>query len=51
MEKGSVIQVPSDYQLPNQTKDFVDRIKQLDFEQRVNFMRSAVVEMGSNAKR
>jgi len=47
MDKGTVIQVPSDYELPTETKDFVDTIKQLDFEQRIDFMRSAVVEMGA----
>ncbi|MBE9193304.1 Orange carotenoid protein [Gloeocapsopsis crepidinum LEGE 06123] len=47
MDKGTVIQVPSDYELPAETKDFVDTIKQLDFEQRIDFMRSAVVEMGA----
>lgn len=47
MEQGTVIQVPSDYSLPDSTQDFANRIKQLDFEQRVNFMRSAVVDMGT----
>ncbi|MUL35681.1 orange carotenoid protein N-terminal domain-containing protein [Gloeocapsopsis dulcis] len=47
MDKGTVIQVPSDYELPAETKDFADMIKQLDFEQRIDFMRSAVVEMGA----
>ncbi|AFZ32395.1 Orange carotenoid-binding protein [Gloeocapsa sp. PCC 7428] len=47
MDKGTVIQVPSDYELPAETKDFANMIKQLDFEQRIDFMRSAVVEMGA----
>ncbi len=46
MEKGTVIQVPSDYQLPSETKDFVDSITGLDFESRINFMRSVAFEMG-----
>ncbi len=46
MEKGTVIQVPSDYQLPDETKEFVDSIKGLDFEQRLDFMRSTAFEMG-----
>lgn len=49
MEDGSVIQVPSDYELPSNTNDFSNSIKQLDFEQRVNFMRSVVVEMGAKS--
>ncbi|MES1024607.1 orange carotenoid protein N-terminal domain-containing protein [Gloeocapsa sp. BRSZ] len=47
MDKGTVIQVPSDYELPAETKDFANMVKQLDFEQRIDFMRSAVVEMGA----
>ena len=46
MDNGTVIQVPSDYQLPSETQQFVDKIKQIDFEERINFMRSAVIEMG-----
>lgn len=49
MEDGRVIQVPSDYQLPEQTNEFVEQIKQLDFEQRINFMRSLVIEMGAKS--
>lgn len=47
MERGEVIQVPGDYKLPAETKEFTNQIQQLDFEQRINFMRSAVVEMGA----
>lgn len=49
MEDGSVIQVPDDYELPSNTNDFTNSIKDLDFEQRINFMRSAVVEMGAKS--
>ncbi|MGQ4649314.1 orange carotenoid protein N-terminal domain-containing protein [Lyngbya aestuarii] len=49
MEKGTIIQVPDDYELPSETKDFSAKIKQLDFEERVNFMRSAVMEMGAKS--
>ncbi len=47
MEEGSIIGMPSDYKLPSETDEFVNQIKQLDFEQRINFMRSLVVEMGA----
>lgn len=47
MDKGEIIQVPSDYQLPEETNEFVSQIKQLGFEERINFMRSAVIEMGA----
>ncbi|MER3590011.1 MAG: hypothetical protein C4322_21250, partial [Mastigocladus sp. ERB_26_1] len=47
MEEGVVIQVPSDYKLPENTNDFVNTIKGLEFEQRVDFTRSIVMEMGA----
>jgi Orange carotenoid protein, N-terminal len=47
MEDGRIIGVPSDYEPPAETNEFVEQIKQLEFEQRLNFMRSAVVEMGA----
>lgn len=47
MEKGTVIQVPDNYELPAETNEFTNQIQQLDFEKRINFMRSAVVEMGA----
>jgi len=46
MDNGTVIQVPSDYQPPAETDEFVAQIKQLEFEQRVNFMLSVVQAMG-----
>lgn len=49
MDEGVIIQVPSDYQPPSETEEFVNQIKQLDFEQRLNFMRSAVIEMGAKS--
>lgn len=47
MENGTIIQVPSDYQLPAETGEFTAKIEQTDFEQRVNFMRRAVEVMGT----
>ena len=47
MDNGTVIQVPSDYQLPGETDEFVASIKQLEFEQRVNFMLTVVQGFGS----
>lgn len=49
MDDGRIIQVPSDYQPPEQTNEFVQQIKQLEFEERVNFMRSLVIEMGAKS--
>lgn len=49
MEEGVIIQVPSDYELPSETKDFVEQITSLDFEKRIDFMRSAVIEMSAKS--
>lgn len=51
MERGEIIGMPSDYELPQQTNDFTNQIKQLEFEQRINFMRSVAVAMGANPQR
>lgn len=50
MEQGTVIQVPADYELPAKTHEFVESIQKLDFEQRLNFMRSAVIKMGARPR-
>ncbi|WP_066377975.1 MULTISPECIES: orange carotenoid protein N-terminal domain-containing protein [unclassified Anabaena] len=47
MENGTIIGVPADYELPSQTDNFVNTVKGWDFEQRVDFLRSAVDEMGA----
>lgn len=47
MDEGVIIQVPSDYQPPSETQEFVNMIQQLDFEQRIDFTRSLVFEMGA----
>lgn len=49
MEQGTVIQVPDDYELPAETKSFKEKITSLDFEDRINFMRSTVIEMGAQS--
>ncbi|MDF5709372.1 MAG: orange carotenoid protein N-terminal domain-containing protein [Nostoc sp. S4] len=46
MEDGSIIPVPSDYQLPSETDEFTALIKGLEFEQRVNFMLGLVQVLG-----
>jgi hypothetical protein len=42
IEDGSIIPVPSDYQLPSETDEFVAEIKKLEFEQRVSFLLNVV---------
>ena len=48
MESGDIINVPDDYRLPEHTQQFVSQMKELDFEERINFTRNAVVKMGLN---
>jgi len=47
MESGEIINVPSDYKLPEQTHEFSDYISGLGFEERVEFMQAAVQAMGA----
>jgi hypothetical protein len=47
MESGEIINVPSDYQPPQETQEFSDYISQLNFEERIDFMRAIVQEMGA----
>lgn len=47
MESGTIITVPEDYSLPEETNDFVGMVKDLDFEERVNLTRNIVTGMGS----
>lgn len=49
MEEGTIIQVPDDYKLPAETQEFTQKIQSLDFEDRINFMRSTVIEMGAKS--
>ena len=49
MENETIIQVPSDYQPPSEASEFSDLITQLSFEQRVEFMRQAVLGMGAKS--
>lgn len=50
MEDGRIIPMPPDYELPSETQDLVGQLKQLEFEQRVNFAKDAVLNMGTQAQ-
>lgn len=47
MEDGRIIGMPSDYKLPENTNEFRQMVKSLEFEQLLDFNRAAVFEMGS----
>lgn len=46
MEASTVVNVPDGYNLPEETNEFVEMIKKLDFEERINFTRNAIEPMG-----
>jgi hypothetical protein len=50
MDDGTIVNPPSDYQLPQETQEFSDYISQQSFEERVEFMQAAVQKMGATAK-
>ncbi len=43
MAEGSVVQVPSDYQLSNPAQELVSSISEIDFEQRYIFIRDVLL--------
>lgn len=47
MEEGKIINLPENYQLPPETESFTQKIKQLNFEDRINFSRAIVIRMGA----
>ncbi|HHP7243534.1 MAG TPA: orange carotenoid protein N-terminal domain-containing protein [Elainellaceae cyanobacterium] len=46
IENGTIIDVPSDYQVPSEANEFLNQFKNLDFEQQINFIRNAVANLG-----
>ncbi|MBD2060365.1 Orange carotenoid protein [Oculatella sp. FACHB-28] len=49
MDEGSVIQVPSDYNLPEQAQGFLEQLKPLSLEDKITFAKSVVLPMGSGS--
>ncbi|MCL1469974.1 orange carotenoid protein N-terminal domain-containing protein [Argonema antarcticum] len=49
MENGTIIPVPSDYQLPQAGKDLLAKIEGMSFQEQIDFLRGAVLEMGAEA--
>ncbi|MEH1836586.1 MAG: orange carotenoid protein N-terminal domain-containing protein [Nostoc sp.] len=46
IEDGTITPVPSDYQPPAETDEFVALIKNLEFEERINFLLTLVQDLG-----
>ena len=49
MENGTIIPMPPNYELPQAGKDLLARIEGLNFQQQIDFLRGAVLEMGAEA--
>lgn len=47
MENGTIIPMPPDYQLPQAGKDLLARIEGMGFQEQIDFLRGAVLEMGA----
>ncbi|MGB3767764.1 MAG: orange carotenoid protein N-terminal domain-containing protein [Phormidesmis sp.] len=43
MAEGSVVQVPSDYNLPDEAQSVVSSLSEIDFEQKYNFIRNVLL--------
>ena len=49
MDEGTIIPVPSDYQLPEAGQALLGKIQGMDFQQQIDFLRGTVLEMGAEA--
>ena len=49
MDEGTIIPVPSDYQLPEAGKALLGKVQGMDFQQQIDFLRGTVLEMGAEA--
>ena len=50
MESGQIVNLPEDYSLPKQTYEFVEIIKKLDFEERIDFTRNVIASISFKPK-
>lgn len=50
MDDGTIITVPSDYELPSECQELLGRIQGLEFEQQMTLFRDYVSPMGAEAK-
>ena len=49
MDEGTIIPVPSDYQLPEAGQALLGKIQGMDFQQQIDFLRGTILEMGAEA--
>jgi hypothetical protein len=46
MDNGTIIPMPADYQLAQEAQGLLDRLKGMEFEQQITFLRNYVAPMG-----
>lgn len=49
MDEGTIIPVPSDYELPQEGKVLLGQIQSMDFQQQIDFLRGVVLPMGTES--
>lgn len=49
MDDGTIVPMPPNYQLSQEANVLLGRIENLDFQQQIDFLRGAVLEMGAEA--
>ena len=50
MDNGTIIPIPSDYELPSESQQLFGRIQGLEFEQQITLFRDYVSPLGAEAK-
>ena len=50
MDNGTIIPMPSDYQLSSQSQELLNQVKGLDYEQQITLFRDYVAPMGAEPK-
>ena len=49
MDEGTIIPVPSDYELPEAGRALLGKVQAMDFQQQIDFLRGTVLVMGAEA--
>lgn len=50
MDNGQIVQVPSNYEISSEARDFLNSIKSLQFDEQLTFMRNLVAVIGASPK-
>ncbi|MGJ3247173.1 MAG: orange carotenoid protein N-terminal domain-containing protein [Elainellaceae cyanobacterium] len=50
MDNGTIVPMPSEYHLSDETRDLLAAVETMDFEQQITFLRNSVNPMGSEPR-